>query len=117
MLLRRFGRPGLLGLAARTAVVAGTAAVTAGAINRHAQNRAVEQSEAEAYEQEGAQQGYAQQQAAPPQAAPLQAAPPQPPAPAGEPSMVDELQRLATLHQQGAITDEEFAAAKQRLLG
>ena len=30
--------------------------------------------------------------------------------------MTDELERLATLHEKGALTDEEFAAAKRRVL-
>jgi hypothetical protein len=34
MLLRRMGRPGLLGLAARTAVVAGTASAVSGRMQR-----------------------------------------------------------------------------------
>ena len=33
------------------------------------------------------------------------------------PSMTDQLQQLATLHQQGVLSDEEFAAAKAKLLG
>jgi Short C-terminal domain len=47
-----------------------------------------------------------QQQAPPPQAAP-----------AAGPSMADQLQQIAALHQQGVLTDEEFAAAKSKLLG
>jgi hypothetical protein len=31
--------------------------------------------------------------------------------------MVDQLQQIATLHQQGALSDEEFTAAKAKLLG
>ena len=31
--------------------------------------------------------------------------------------MPDQLNRLAALHEQGALTDDEFAAAKARLLG
>jgi hypothetical protein len=56
-----------------------------------------------------------QQQAAPYQ----QPAPPPAPAPAAPaaPSMLDQLNQLSTLHQQGALTDEEFAAAKAKLLG
>src|SRR5215831_16436848 len=59
------------------------------------------------------QQGYQQQgyQQAPPPA------PPPPPAPAQGPSMTDQLNQLATLHQQGALTDEEFSAAKAKLFG
>ena len=32
-------------------------------------------------------------------------------------SMTDQLSQLATLHQQGALTDSEFAAAKAKLFG
>ena len=39
------------------------------------------------------------------------------PAPAAEPSYLDELERLAALRDQGAITEEEFAAKKGQLLG
>ncbi len=48
--------------------------------------------------------------------------PPQPEAPApaaGAPAddTTAELERLAQLHQSGALTDDEFAAAKSKLLG
>ena len=46
------------------------------------------------------------QQPPPPQAAPAQG-----------PSMIDQLNQLNELRQQGALTDEEFAAAKAKLLG
>jgi Short C-terminal domain len=49
----------------------------------------------------------------PPQAAPPPVAPP----PAAEPSMMDQLSQLADLHKQGVLTDEEFAAAKAKLIG
>jgi hypothetical protein len=39
------------------------------------------------------------------------------PAPAQAPSMTDQLNQLAALHQQGALTDEEFTAAKAKLFG
>jgi hypothetical protein len=57
-----------------------------------------------------AQAAYANPQAAPPQAAPAPAGP----APADSTA---ELERLAKLHESGALTDEEFAAAKAKLLG
>jgi len=38
-------------------------------------------------------------------------------APAAAPSMPDQLKQLAALHEQGALTDDEFATAKARLLG
>jgi hypothetical protein len=33
------------------------------------------------------------------------------------PSLTDQLNQLATLHQQGALTDSEFSAAKAKLFG
>lgn len=46
-----------------------------------------------------------------------QAAPP-PAAPAPAPSdSTAELERLAKLHESGALTDDEFVAAKSKLLG
>ena len=43
-------------------------------------------------------------------------APPAQDAPAVAPSMPDQLSQLAALHEQGALTDDEFATAKARLL-
>jgi len=61
------------------------------------------------------QQNQYNDQAAPTQAAPPPAAPaPAAPAPADSTA---ELERLAKLHESGALTDEEFAAAKSKLLG
>jgi hypothetical protein len=54
-----------------------------------------------------------QYQQPPPQ---YQQPPPQAP-PAQGPSMLDQLNQLNELRQQGALTDEEFAAAKAKLLG
>lgn len=96
--MRRMGRPGLIGLAARTAVVAGTA----NAVNARAANRQAEQ-------QRAAQQAYAEA-AGPP------AAPPPPAAPAPDRDLTAELTKLAELHSTGVLTDDEFAAAKARLL-
>jgi hypothetical protein len=58
------------------------------------------------------QQMQAQQQMA---AQPTYAAPA--PAAASGTDVTDELQKLAQLHQSGALSDAEFAAAKQKLLG
>jgi 3-oxoacyl-ACP reductase-like protein len=55
-----------------------------------------------------------QQQQAPPQPAPAPAATP---APAASSPMVDQLNQLAALHQQGVLTDDEFSAAKAKLIG
>ena len=48
-------------------------------------------------------------------AAPPPAAPPPPAASADD--AASELERLAALHQSGALSDDEFAAAKQKVLG
>ncbi len=55
-----------------------------------------------------------QQQQAPPQ---QESAPAPPPAPAASSPRIDQLNQLAALHQQGVLTDDEFAAAKAKLLG
>jgi hypothetical protein len=55
----------------------------------------------------------AQQQAAPP---PPPAAPAAAPAAGGD-DTIAQLQKLAELKAQGILTDEEFAAAKAKLLG
>jgi transcription initiation factor TFIID subunit TAF12 len=87
---------GLLRMAARTAVVAGTATAVHGRVQRR---------QAAKYDQQDQQQ-YAQEQ---PQYA--QEAPPP------EDDSTAQLQNLAALHTQGVLTDEEFAAAKAKILG
>ncbi len=91
---------GLLRMAARTAVVAGTATAVSGRVARRQASR---------WEQQEAQQ--AAQQAPPPQ----QYAPPAPSSP--EDDAIARVQELAQLHAQGVLSDEEFAAAKARTLG
>lgn len=115
---RRFGRPGLIGAAARTAVIAGTATAVSGGVARHQQQKAQAQYEQQQYE---AQQQQAQIDAAAQQAAAQYAAPAAPAAapaaPAGGTDLVAELQKLAALQQQGILSADEFAAAKAKLLG
>ena len=107
---------GLLRGMARTAVVAGTATAVSNRVSR----RQAERWQRQDYDQQGYdQQGYGQQgydQAAYQQPQPAYAAPA--PAPAPEASaLADELERLAALRGQGALTEEEFATAKAKLLG
>ncbi|NEN04782.1 hypothetical protein G3T36_02760 [Diaminobutyricibacter tongyongensis] len=55
---------------------------------------------------------------APASAAPASAPPPSAtPAPSTSSSTADELAKIADLHDRGALTDEEFAAAKAKILG
>jgi hypothetical protein len=87
---------GLLRMAARTAVVAGTATAVSGRVARR---------QAARYDTQQPQQ-YAPE--------PQQYAP----APAeAEDDATTQLQNLAALHTQGVLTDEEFAAAKAKILG
>ncbi|WP_270365097.1 SHOCT domain-containing protein [Microbacterium algeriense] len=112
MPLRRFGRPGLIGLAARTAVVAGTAGAVGGAMSRHQQQRAQQEYEQEQYE---AAQRQAQVDAAAQNAASSYAVP-TPPTSGGADDMIAKLQQLAAMKESGVLSDEEFVAAKQKLL-
>jgi len=89
-MLRR-GRPLL-----RTAAVVGTATVVAGGVAHHQQ------------EKYAAQDAGTQTASTPPEPAPA--------APA-EPDLNTELTQLAQLHDQGILTDEEFAAKKAQILG
>lgn len=100
---RRFGRPGLVGMAARTAVVAGTASAVSGSVARHQQQKYAAQD----------QQQYAAQPAPAPAPAPAAAAPAAP----SEDDTITQLEKLAALKQQGILTDEEFAAQKAKILG
>jgi membrane protease subunit (stomatin/prohibitin family) len=83
---------GLLRMAARTAVVAGTATAVSGRVQRR---------QAARWDEQDAQQQA--QQAPPPQEA--------------EEDEAAQLQKLAALHTQGVLTDDEFAAAKAKILG
>jgi predicted lipid-binding transport protein (Tim44 family) len=119
MPLGRGGRPGLLGMAARTAVVAGTATAVSGNVQRRQQNRAdqqYQQQQMEAQQQQDAMNAAAQQAVAQQQAAQAAAAPPAAAAGGGS-DVMTQLQQLADMHGQGILTDAEFAAAKAKLLG
>jgi hypothetical protein len=105
---QRFGRPGLLGTIARTAVISGTATAVSNRVERGIAGRDMRR-------QEQAQMQAQQQQpwAAQPEPAPAQAPAPAP-APAGD--RVSQLTQLADLKAQGLLTEEEFAREKARIL-
>ncbi|MEO1061864.1 MAG: SHOCT domain-containing protein [Actinomycetota bacterium] len=110
---RRRGRPGLLGTMARTAVVAGTANATVGAMNRRQaekvqQQQATQESQAQLAEMQ-AQLAATQAQQARPAAAP-------PPAADQGDDLIAKLQQLGDLKAAGVLDDAEFAAAKAKLL-
>jgi len=124
---------GLLGMMARTAVVAGTATAVSGRVSRRQQAR---------YQQKADAQAYQEQQAAPAEQAPPEYQQPQyqqpqyqqpqyqqpaqyqqppqysdAPPPAGQQDLVAEIKKLAAMKDQGILSEEEFAAAKSKLLG
>jgi len=96
-MMRRMGRPGLVGTMARTAVIAGTATAVVGGVKGHQQQKAMAAQEAQA--------------PPPPPPAPAPAA-----APAADVDVTDQLTKLADMKSQGLLTDEEFAAAKAQVL-
>ncbi len=111
-MLRRMGRPGLVGTMARTAVVAGTATAVSGGMQRrrYAKDQAAVQDQNEDLQMQDmqAQLNQLQQQQAPP--------PPPPPPAAGGDDLMAQLEKLGQMHAAGVLDDAEFAAAKAKLL-
>jgi hypothetical protein len=110
MLMRpveRVGRRSLVGVAARTAVVAGTATAVVGHEERRSMERQEQAADASAYEQ----QADAMQAGAPPPAA-------EAPAVTGiSDDTVTQFERLEKLKEEGVLSEEEFAAEKRKVLG
>jgi membrane protease subunit (stomatin/prohibitin family) len=87
--------PGLLRGVARTAVIAGTATSVSNRVSRRQEGRWAQQ------EQRQLDQEQQRMSAQPPEQ---------------EPDPTEELQKLGQLHESGVLTDEEFAAAKAKVL-
>ena len=113
-MMRRRGGPGIMSTMARTAVVAGTATAASNKVNQRGAARAA-----------AAQQAPAAQQAASPpndlaekqeQLTALQAQQGKNSALGESGTMMAHLTQLTELRQAGMLTEEEFAAAKARLL-
>jgi Short C-terminal domain len=121
-MMRRMGRPGLVGTMARTAVVAGTATAVSGSVRNSQQAKAqAAQNEQQAAAESQAELAAMQQQMAQLQAQQAAAAAPAPapaaaPAAAGSIDIVGELTKLADLKAAGVLSDAEFEAAKAKLL-
>ena len=92
------GRRPVMRTVGRTAVIAGTASAVSGRVNRRQQEKFAEQ------------EAQAQQAAPPPPAA--SAAPPA----ADSDELINKLKELATLKDQGVLTEEEFSAQKAKIL-
>lgn len=100
--------PGLIRGVARTAVIAGTATAVSNGVSRRQYGRW----EKKAQQEQQQQQPQQPQQAAPPAPAPAAA-----PATGGMDDKIEQLKQLGELHEQGILTDEEFAAQKAKILG
>ena len=112
-MMRRRGGPGIVGTVARTAVIAGTATAVSNKVSERQYNRSVQKQQAQMADeaalsnQAEIDQMQAQMQAM--QAQQVQAA-------ASPPDLTAKLQQLAELKAAGVLSDEEFAAAKAKLL-
>ena len=116
--------PGLVGTMARTAVVAGTATAVSSGVMHHQQGKAqAQQAQADAQQQQVDEQQQVadlQEQMNTMQAQQAQAAIAGTPAPAAAEApvtdMAGQLQQLASMKASGILTEEEFQAAKAKLL-
>lgn len=110
--------PGVVGTVARTAAVAGTAAVTTHAVSSHYQKQAAAAQADQLAVQEADQVAELQQQVASLQAQQVQDAVPAPatPAPAGGSDLMSQLTQLAQMKDAGILSEAEFEAAKAKLL-
>jgi hypothetical protein len=93
---------GLLRGVARTAVVAGTATAVSNRVSRRQAERWSAQDQSMYQQQAYSQPQYVE-------------APP-PPAPSGGDDVIEKLQQLAQLRDQGVLSPDEFEAQKQRVL-
>lgn len=93
--------PGLMRGVARTAVIAGTASAVNGRVQRRQAQKFADRDAQTAAQRQQAYDQQAQQAA---------------PAPPGGADVLDQLERLGQLHEQGVLTDEEFSAQKAKLL-
>ena len=112
-MMRRRGGAGIVGTVARTAVIAGTATAVSNKVSERQYNKSAQKQqgqmadEAALSNQAEIEQMQAQMQAM--QAQQVQAA-------ASPPDLTAKLQQLAELKAAGVLSDEEFAAAKAKLL-
>jgi hypothetical protein len=111
-MIRRIGRPGLLGTMARTAVIAGTATAVVGGMQSRQQARAAAANQQQVEQQQSMEQ-QAQIDAMQEQMA---GAPTAPSAPAQDDTLT-KLAKLGQMKEAGLIDDAEFTAAKAQVLG
>ncbi|MFC5799808.1 SHOCT domain-containing protein [Streptomyces formicae] len=104
--------PGLLRRVTRTAVIAGTATAVSGRVSRRQSGRWAQQDQQQQQQQQD--QAQAQPAAA---SSPSEVMPPPMPPDDEMGNKIDKLKKLGELKAQGILTEEEFAAEKQKILG
>ena len=120
--------PGLLGTMARTAVIAGTATAVSNSVSGSMNNSAIQQQQAAMdarYQQQQAaqntqnkqQQTQTELEQMKAQMAAMQAQQMQQKVALGGGDFLGQLQKLAQLRETGVLNEEEFQAAKTKLLG
>jgi parvulin-like peptidyl-prolyl isomerase len=116
--------PGLLGMAARTAVVAGTATAVSRGVSNSMDTASMNRQQQQQMAQNTASQSQADIEQMKAQLAEMQAQQLQvdqarattAAAPSAQPDLMTQLQQLSQLKQSGDLTADEFQAAKARLL-
>ncbi|AWI31864.1 SHOCT domain-containing protein [Streptomyces sp. ICN441] len=111
--------PRLIRRVVRTAAIAGTATAVSGRVSRRQSGRWAQQDQQQNQQNQQAQPQQAQAPSgADPAAAQAQGAVPPPMPPDDEMGRkIDRLKELGELKAQGLLTEQEFAAEKQKVLG
>lgn len=115
----RSNRPSLIGTAARTAVIAGTATATAAVVGGTMQKSAQQKAAAQQAQVAAQQAQVEPQQVISEQVAPAPEPESEAAAPAGSLSTeekIAQLKQVGELHQAGILSDDEFAAMKAKIL-
>ena len=113
-MMRRRGGPGLVGTMARTAVIAGTATAVSNKVTERQYNRSAQKQQAQMADQAALSNQYemeqmqAQMEAMQVQQAQAAVSPP--------PDLTAKLQQLAELKASVVLSEDEFAAAKDKIL-
>ena len=112
-MMRRRGGAGIVGTMARTAVIAGTATAVSNKVSERQYNKSAQKQQ----EQMADQAAFSNQQEIAQMEAQMQALQAQQfQAAASPPDLTAKLQQLAELKASGVLSEEEFAAAKAKLL-
>lgn len=114
-MMRRRGGPGIVGTMARTAVIAGTATAVSNKVTQRQYSKAEQKQQAQMADQ-AAFENQAQLDQMQAQMSAMQAQQASAAVSPGSQDLTAKLQQLAELKSAGVLSEEEFAAAKAKLL-